>query len=64
MSKTTKKTSFFANLNKKFNLFRNVKKHKLTQFVIEKIKTLKKVHDNILKMQTDFAKYQKKMHFN
>ena len=36
MSKTIRKTSFFANFDKKSNLFRNVKKHKSTQLIIEK----------------------------
>jgi hypothetical protein len=44
-------TLFFVNYNKEFNLFKKERKHLLIQLVIERIATLKKIHDNILKMQ-------------
>ena len=59
MSETTKKTSFFANLDQKLNLFRNAKEHKSTQSIIEKIKTLKKLHANIFKNAITFDRISK-----
>jgi len=53
----TKVTSFFVNYNKKFNLFKEEQKHLLAQLVIKRIATLKKIHDNILKMQKKSTKY-------
>jgi len=53
----TKITSFFVNYNKKSNLFEKERKHLLTQLVIERVTTLKKIHDNILKMQKRSIKY-------
>ncbi len=47
---TTKVTSFFANFGKKSNLFDQERKHLATQSIIERIATLKKVHDNITLM--------------
>jgi len=60
VSNITKITLFFANYNKKFNLFEKERKHLLAQLVIERIATLKKVHDNISIMQERSAKYQNK----
>ncbi len=53
----TKITSFFANYSKKLNLFKKKRTHLLTQLVIEKVATLKKIHNNILKMQKRLIKY-------
>jgi hypothetical protein len=53
----TKITSFFVNYNKEFNLFKKERMHLLTQLVIERVATLKKIHDNILKMQERSIKY-------
>jgi len=53
----TKITLFFVNYNKKLNLFRKKRTHLLTQLVIERIATLKKIHNNILKMQEKSIKY-------
>ena len=53
----TKITLFFVNYNKKFNFFKKERKHLLTQLVIKRITTLKKIHDNILKMQKRLIKY-------
>jgi len=48
---------FFVNYNKEFNLFKKQRTHLLTQLAIERIKTLKKIHDNIFKMQERLIKY-------
>jgi hypothetical protein len=57
VSNITKITSFFANYGKEPNLFGEERTHLLAQLVIEKIATLKKVHDNILKMQERLIRY-------
>ncbi len=57
VSNITKITSFFANYNKKSNLFKKERKHLSTQLAIKRIATLKKIHDNILKMQERLIKY-------
>jgi len=57
ISNIIKITSFFANYNKKFNLFEKERKHLLAQLIIEKIITLKKIHSNISKMQKKSIKY-------
>jgi len=55
---TIKVTSFFANYNKEPNLFEEERSHRLAQSTIERIETLKRVHDNISKMQERSIKYQ------
>ena len=50
-SKITKKTSFFANHEKKSNLFELLKSNKSTQFVMKRVDTLKRIHRNIIAMQ-------------
>ncbi len=50
-------TLFFVNYNKELNLFEEKRKHLLAQLVIERITTLKKIYDNILKMQKRLIKY-------
>jgi len=50
-------TLFFVNYNKELNLFEEKRKHLLAQLVIERITTLKKIYDNILKMQKILIKY-------
>ena len=57
ISNTIKITSFFVNYNRELNLFKKERKHLLTQLVIERIATLKRIHDNILKMQEKSIKY-------
>ena len=54
----TKKTSFFANFEKKFNLFKRKLSHVSTQLTMKKAETFKKIHNNIVKMQQKFANYQ------
>jgi len=53
----TKITLFFVNYNKKLNLFKKERTHLFAQLVIKKVATLKKIHDNILKMQERLIKY-------
>jgi len=57
ISNITKITLFFINYNKEFNLFKNERKHLLTQLIIERITTLKKIYNNISKMQKKSIKY-------
>ena len=60
ISNTTKITSFFANFDKKSNLFDSKNIHKSTQTVMKRIKTFKQMHDNIKIMQNKFVIYQNK----
>ena len=60
ISNTTKKTSFFANFEKKFNLFKRKLSHVLTQSAIEKTKIFKTIHNNFVQMQQKFTIYQNK----
>ncbi len=53
----TKITLFFANYNRELNLFREENTYLLAQLAIKKIATLKKIYDNILKMQERSIKY-------
>ncbi len=57
VSNTTKVTSFFANYDKELNLFEEERSHRSAQSAIKKIETLKRVHDNIFKMQEKSTKY-------
>jgi len=57
ISNITKITSFFVNFNKKSNLFNQERKHLTAQLIIERIATLKKIHDNIASMQIRSVKY-------
>ena len=59
-SETTKITSFFANFGKDFNLFELSRENKSAQSIIERINTLKKIHQNITAMQDTSTKYQNK----
>ena len=60
VSNTTKVTPFFANYGKEPNLFGQERRHLAAQSTIERVATLKKVHDNITSMQDKLAKYQNK----
>ncbi len=57
ISNIIKITLFFVNYNKKLNLFKKKRTHLFAQLVIERIATLKKIHNNILKMQEKLIKY-------
>ena len=41
-------------------MFEIFKKHKSIDAIIQKINTLKQIHENIIKMQKYFVNYQKK----
>jgi len=60
ISNITKITLFFANYNKKLNLFEKEYIYLFVQLVIKKIAILKKIYNNILKMQERSIKYQNK----
>ena len=60
ISNTTKKISFFVNFEKKSNLFEKKLKHVSTQFAMKRVKTLKKIHSNIVKIQQKSSIYQNK----
>jgi len=60
VSNIIKVTSFFVNYNKKFNLFEKERKHLLAQLAMKRVATLKRIHDNISKMQERSTKYQNK----
>ena len=51
---------FLRILKKKLNLFEIFKKHKSIDAIIQKINILKRIHENIVKMQTYFVNYQNK----
>jgi hypothetical protein len=53
----TKITFFFVNFDKESNLFNQERRHLAAQLIIERIATLKKIHDNITSMQIKSAKY-------
>jgi len=57
ISNITKITSFFANYSKESNLFKKERTHLFAQLIIERVTILKKVHNNILKMQVRSIKY-------
>ncbi len=57
VSNITKITLFFVNYSKKLNLFKEERTHLFAQLVIKKITTLKKIYDNISKMQKRLIKY-------
>ena len=50
-------TLFFVNYNKELNLFKKERTHLFTQLIIERVATLKKIYDNILRMQERSTKY-------
>jgi len=60
VSNITKVILFFANYGKELNLFEEERTHLLAQSAIARVETLKKVHDNISKMQERSTKYQNK----
>ncbi len=57
ISNIIKITLFFVNYNKKLNLFKKERTHLLAQLIIERVATLKKIYNNILKMQKKLTKY-------
>ena len=59
-SETTKVTPFFANFGKDPNLFGPPRENKSAQSAMERVDTLKKIHQNITNMQQTSARYQNK----
>ncbi len=57
VSNIIKITLFFANYNKELNLFEQKRTHLFAQLAIERVTTLKKIHNNISKMQKKLIKY-------
>jgi hypothetical protein len=57
VSNITKITSFFVNYDWEPNLFEKEQRHLLAQLAIKRVATLKRVRDNILKMQNKSIKY-------
>jgi len=57
ISNIIKITLFFVNYNKKSNLFKKKRTHLFAQLVIKRVATLKKIYDNILRMQERLIKY-------
>ena len=54
---TIKTTSFFVNYERNFNLFDYKKSSMLTNATKSRIETLRKIHDNITKMQVKSSIY-------
>ena len=54
---TIKTTSFFVDYERNFNFLNYKKSSILTNATKSRIKTLKKIHDNIMKMQNKSSKY-------
>ncbi len=57
ISNTTKIILFFVNYSKILNLFKEELTHLSTQLVIKRVTTLKKIYNNILRMQKKLIKY-------
>ena len=60
VSNTTKTTPFFANFGKEPNLFGRELQHVSAQSAIERAKTFKEIHSNIVRMQQRSTAYQNK----
>ena len=60
VSNTTKVTSFFANFEKKSNLFEKSRNQIFVEATIMKEDTIKMIQDNIFKMQASSTTYQNK----
>ena len=58
VSNTTKKILFFANFEKKSNLFEKKLQHVSAQSAMKRAQTLKKIYSNIVRMQQKFIAYQ------
>jgi len=53
----TKITLFFVNYNRKLNLFKKEYTHFFAQLLIKRVAILKKIYNNILKIQKILIKY-------
>ena len=61
---TTKATSFFANYKRNLNLFDHKESLILTNVAKSRVEMLKKVHENIVKMQNKIFNYVNKKRKN
>lgn len=52
-----KVSPFVANLGREFNLFKHRQPKVMADVATSHVKTLKKIHENIMKMQQRFANY-------
>ena len=59
-SKTTKTTLYFANFKRELNLFERSRNQISIKFALEKESKIKKIQDNIFKMQEKSTTYQNK----
>ena len=59
-SNTTKISLFFANFERESNLFDEFKKYRSAQAAIKKVNILKRIYENIIKMQKNSTNYKKK----
>ena len=60
VSKTTKTTLYFANFERKLNLFERSRNQVSIKFALEKESKIKEIQDNIFKMQKKSTTYQNK----
>ena len=60
ISNTTKITSFYANFERKSNLFKKLRNQVSTKATITKENTIKEIQKNVRKMQTNSTTYQNK----
>ena len=60
VSKTTKTTSYFANFERELNLFERSRNQISIEFALKKKNKIKKIQDNIFKMQKKSTTYQNK----
>ena len=60
VSNTTKISSYFVNFGKKSNLFKQELDHVSADLIMNRVKRLKDIRDNIQKMQLKFKKYVNK----
>ena len=60
VSKTTKTTSYFANFGRELNLFGRSRNQMSIEFALEKKNKIKKIQNNIFKMQEKSTTYQNK----
>ena len=60
VSKTTKTTSYFANFEREFNLFRRSRNQVSIEFALKKGNKIKEIQNNIFKMQEKSTTYQNK----
>ena len=60
VSNTTKISSYFANFDRESNLFKQELEHVAANLIMNRVKRLKNIKDNIQKIQLKFEKYVNK----